>query len=258
MERLAGPRAVLAAVQSPRALPAAGGAAQAEHRSSRALLALPHGDPVRSSTGDAALDLPTLRGLRDLGSSALMLGPGAGVAGDLALAQALPGLAGRLLQGTGLRAAAACRPVLEVDASSLPATGRDAQRAVERLLQEQEQRVRPSRQPRRVLLPAGPALALPPSDELDDSSGRQRLHSNSRLGGGGDVLEPHESLVVSVLLPANASVGPDLAKGPDLEGGASDALHGGPVLVDRLYVVVLQPRRRYVAYACNLAKPVLA
>lgn len=199
--------------------------------------------------------------------------------------------AGRLFASSGLRPPDTCAPVFELDASSLPAADR-SRRSIERLLLQSLGMRGRSLLPAVAGDHAKPAAAaaLPgsaPAVEVgkqqqqqgavvmvDDEEGAgwrevggmwRRVHGGEeedadeqpsllRLGSTstshqasgearGSVLDLDgitAPALVSILLPANAS-----AKGGQPQSGLLASL-------SKIFVVMLYPRQRYVAYACSM------
>lgn len=95
---------------------------------------------------------------------------------------------------------------------------------------------------------AQPAHAAPL--RIGDAGEEETAGADASSGPGSQVLLPGGSaggpVLVSVLLPANAS-----------EGGAGGERPGAPLAAsDKVFVVLLHPRQRYVAYSCALPRPV--
>ena len=180
--------------------------------------------------------------------------------------------AGQLFGAAGLEGPQVCRPVLEFDAASVPHAMR-SRRSLERFIlgatgfRGRSLAAGPAApgaagadDSSAPALPGGatrgapavqPAHAAPlrigeDGEEAAAAAGVEGVAAGSQAllpagGAGGPVL-------VSVLLPANASEG---AGGESGGGGAKLAAS------DKVFVVLLHPRQRYVAYSCALSRPVV-
>lgn len=238
-----------------------------------------------NSTLEALLEAPgsrqaehkALARLQELAPVALLLDASGDASDGLAVSaeQAFPRLAGQLFAASGLQLPQTCRRVLELDAASLPAGALRSRRSLERHLAGAHGfRGRSlaalggggGEQGARGMLPAA-------GGEVEAERWRQQQQEPQRLlpaaerqqgqaaaGGQEEQGEPaddalHGSLppgqdgpptLVSVLLPANASEGaPDGPEGRTL------------TVVDKVFVVMLEPRRRFVTYSCSLPQAVL-
>jgi hypothetical protein len=214
-----------------------------------------------------------LQSLRELGPAAVLLDHDAGAAGagaaaspgapaaaadpnPLAASNAFPLLAGALFQGAGLAAPQTCQKVFEFAASSLPHPAR-SRRSVERYVMgahgfRGRSLTLPAAEggeaPVVVRRPAAAAAKEPLRIEDPVADADAAAAAQPAEPGPADALLPaavEEPLLVSVLLPSNASQG----------GGGSG--EGQLTAVDRVFVVLLHPQERYVTYSCGLSRPLL-
>ncbi|EFN52810.1 hypothetical protein CHLNCDRAFT_138475 [Chlorella variabilis] len=223
----------------PRALPAGGGRLhQLLNSTLQALMEEP---------GNAALEAAALQRLQELGPVALLLDADGGAgAGPLAASAAFPRLAGQLFGGAGLEVPQMCHKVLEFDAASVPHAVR-SRRSLERyVLGATGFRGRSLAAATADGGGGGAAAADPEPLRIEQpaaAGGEEGGGEEDGGGGGGTALLPRGGVaagpvLVSVLLPANASGGVKLAS------------------VDKVFVVLLHPQDKYLTYSCPLPRPV--
>lgn len=186
--------------------------------------------------------------------------------------------AGQLFGSSGLLSPQTCSPVFELDAASLPSAER-SRRSIERLLLGTlGMRGRSVPVPGGVGRAAEKAAALPAgvrlvgewdvedggAEEWQDVDGEQQqgeggarrgpLMKSPATGQPSDVAPPARDeapVLVSILVPAaNVSGGGDA-------GGSGGEAGGLLASVRKVFVVLLHPRQRYVAYACALQPSLL-
>lgn len=173
--------------------------------------------------------------------------------------------AGQLFGAAGLEVPQMCRPVLEFDAASVPHAAR-SRRSLERYVLGAT-----GFRGRSLAVGSGgdgatsaaagpdagapalrreqpaPAPALRIVEEEQEQEEEALLHDDVGGGSGSQALLPEGGpVLVSVLLPANAS------------GGGNSSQPGGAKLAaaDKVFVVLLHPQDKYVAYSCSLPRPV--
>jgi hypothetical protein len=216
-------------------------------------------DPETQKTEAAALER-----LQELAPVAMLLDklpvdgqPSTG-SSVLAASHAFPLLAGSLFKESGLQVPQTCTKVFEFDAAAMPQTSR-TRRSVEKFLMQSHGFKGRSlvgdgaaavpavpRSPPLPVIQAGerqrPVIEAGPLAALDASPLGHHVVGEEESEG---VLVPvelsQEPLLVSVLLPANDSQSGD----------------GGMSVVDKVFVVLLNPQNKYVTYSCGLAKPLL-
>lgn len=174
--------------------------------------------------------------LQELASAAVLLDPPS-EKGILDAQTAFPLLAGSLFKGSGLQTPQACTKVFEFDAESLPTSLRNRRHIEKFLMRSYGFKGRS--------LGNLPAPLDSDSKAIDTALISQTMdrEEDAQLVIPGASDEP---LLVSVLLPANESSSSD----GSLEGATLS-------VIDKVYVVLLNPQNKFVTYSCGLAKPLL-
>ncbi|KAL4440222.1 hypothetical protein ABPG75_003223 [Micractinium tetrahymenae] len=225
--------------------------------------------------GNAALEAAALQRLQELGPVALLLdadAPGAPPgANPLAASAAFPSLAGQLFGSAGLEVPQMCQKVLEFDAASVPHAAR-SRRSLERYVLGatgfRGRSLASGAAAAAAALPAGggdearasqqaqrlrqPTLRISEDDGFDEEGGE--VEGARPAGPAGSAVLPTDGspegpVLVSVLLPANASGGGNGSSG----GGGGHKL----AVIDKVFVVLLHPAERYTTYSCALPRPVV-
>lgn len=164
-----------------------------------------------------------------------------------------------------------CQKVLEFDAASVPHAAR-SRRSLERYvlgatgfrgrslgagvgaaaaLPAGDSDAAGASQRARALREAPPTLRIPEDDAFEEEAAQAAGAHGAPAGGA--VLPtagtPEGPVLVSVLLPANASGGGN--------GSASGSAGHKLAAVDKVFVVLLHPTERYTTYSCALPRPVV-
>jgi hypothetical protein len=214
--------------------------------------------------GNEALEAAALQRLHELGPVALLLDAdsGASAAGSnpLSASAAFPQLAGQLFGSAGLEVPRMCRKVLEFDAAAVPHAVR-TRRSLERYVLgatgfkgrslaggASSSSVAAAPEPQRIEQQA--RVITTAADSGGDDGGilpsdtdESRVLGSRFDGAASTALLPRADeqqgpVLVSVLLPANASGGAELSA------------------VDKVFVVLLHPQEKYGVYSCALPRPV--